>query len=153
MTERVQSAAEVLLSGTPVFVLEARVTPGKTTRIRVIVDGDTGVTIDACAQISRELNQQMEGLGITGDYNLEVTTPGVDQPLRIHRQFPKHVGRTLRVVLKDGKEIKGKLLEVGPESIRLAVEKASTKKKTEEVAEQEISLGDMEKALVMISFK
>lgn len=145
LAESIGAAVGQMLEGSPVFVLDVRVTPGKNTRIRIVVDGDKGVTIDECARISRELNRHIEGLGFTGDYSLEVTTPGVDQPLRLLRQFPKHVGRTLRVVPKEGKELRGKLMEVLPEALRLALEPSN------EV--REIPMKDIEKTYVMISFK
>jgi len=145
MAETIGAAAGQLLEGTPVFVLDVRVAPGRNTRVKLVVDGDTGVTIDECARISRELNRQMEGLGFTGDYNLEVTTPGVDQPLQLPRQFPKHIGRTLKVVPREGKEMRGKLMEVLPEALRLELEPS---KEVREVPMQAI-----EKTYVMISFK
>ena len=154
LTEDLRAAAGQLLDGSSAFVLEVRVTPGKTTRIRVIVDGDTGVTIDDCARISRELNQRMEGLGLSGDYNLEVTTPGVDQPLRVMRQFPKHIGRNLRLVTKEGREMKGKLLEVSAEGLRLVPEPAKAARKTGPDPEPVgVPFSDIEKAFVLISFK
>lgn len=133
-------------------MLDVHVTTGKVARIRVVVDGDRGVTIEDCALISRELNQQISGLGID-DYHLEVTTPGVDQPLKSLRQFPKHVGRTLKMVFRDGKVVKGKLLELVSEGLRIAVETDKKLKKGEEPEIRDVALADLEKTYVLISFK
>lgn len=133
-------------------MLDVHVTAGKVSRIRVVIDGDRGVTIEDCALVSRELNQRISGLGVE-TYNLEVTTPGVDQPLKSARQFPKHVGRSLKMVLKDGKVVRGKLLELLSDSLRIEEETEKKPRKGASPEIRDIALTDLEKTYVMISFK
>ena len=45
-------------------------------------------------------------------FHLEVSSPGLDEPLKLHRQYLKNIGRKVEVLLKDGRKIEGKLLEV-----------------------------------------
>ena len=82
------------------FLLETRTRVERgTTVIQVFVDTDIGITIDQCASISRDLAGSIESEGsLTGvRYQLEVSSPGLDQPLRLLRQYHKNVGRRFRV--------------------------------------------------------
>ena len=140
------------LEGTSLFVLDVHVTAGKVARIRVVLDGDRGVTIEDCTLVSRELNEKISGLGVD-DYHLEVTTPGVDQPLKLPRQFPKHVGRNLKMVFRDGKVVQGKLLELVADQLRVSVETEKKPRKGAEPEIRDVPLADLEKTFVLISFK
>jgi len=134
-------------------VLDVFVSPGKTARIRVILDGDTGITIDDCAKLSRELNQQMVGSDFPENYNLEVTTPGVDASLQMPRQYPKHIGRTLKLVLKnEGLTVRGQLLEVNGEGIKILKEAIKSNKK-QEPSTAYYRFDEINKTIVQVSFK
>ncbi|MDP2885638.1 MAG: ribosome maturation factor RimP [Ignavibacteria bacterium] len=67
--------------------------------LQVFVDTDKGITIESCTQISRELGNGLERDGIIqGAYRLEVSSPGIDKPLRMLRQYKKNVGRRFKVI-------------------------------------------------------
>ena len=153
IANKIRKTADDQLTGSPFFVLDVTVSSTKVGRIRLVVDGDKGVTIDDCAEISRELNQRIEGLGILEDYHLEITTPGVDQPLKTERQYPKHIGRNLKVELVDGHLINGKLMSVLKDGILLEPEKSKTKNKTEVASEMDVPFEKIKKTYVLISFK
>ena len=84
--------------------------------VQVLVDTDTGISIDACAGLSRELGPVLEDAGLfEGPYRLEVSSPGLDRPLRMLRQYPKNIGRRFRVRLRAGEapqEFRGRLTAV-----------------------------------------
>ena len=153
IAQKIRKAAENLLSEGPFFVLDVTVSSTKTGRIRMVIDGDRGVTIDDCAEISRELNQRIDGLGVLEDYNLEITTPGVDQPLKSERQFPKHIGRELKVELNDGRTVKGRLKAITADGIQLEEEVKKVKGKPEPATLTEFSFKDIKKTFVLVSFK
>ena len=89
-------------------------------KITVLLDGDHGVGIDACARISRQLGHALEEANVLEmAYTLEVSSPGLDLPLQSPRQYAKNVGRRVRVVLADGTEQSGTLTEVSEGGIRL----------------------------------
>jgi ribosome maturation factor RimP len=68
------------------------------TMIQLFIDTDRGITIDECAEISRELTRVLDGEGMfDGNYQLEVSSPGIERPLRLLRQFHKNIGRRFRV--------------------------------------------------------
>lgn len=121
-------------------------------RVLVIIDGDAGVTIDDCADLSRKLSKEFEERSFFGDdnYILEVSTPGLDQPLKLRRQFQKNIGRNLKVKLQESQE-EGKLSEVTEDYIVILQEKAVGKKKEEK--EIRIPFTEIDKAFVMVSFK
>jgi len=100
-----------------VFLVEIKVTPGN--NIKVFLDADNGVTIDTCIRINRALYKQIEedSLFPNGDFALEVSSPGVDEPLKLYRQYKKNIGRTVEVLLNDETKKQGKLIEVNNDEI------------------------------------
>jgi ribosome maturation factor RimP len=70
--------------------------------VQVLVDTDAGITIGQCAEISRRLGKILdEDTKVDGSYELEVSSPGIDRPLKLLRQYRKNVGRTFRVTKND----------------------------------------------------
>ena len=112
-----------------IFLVEVKVIPGK--NIKVFLDADNGITIDKCIKINRALYNQIEASNIfpNGDFSLEVSSPGVDEPLKLHRQYKKNIGRTVEVTLNDGTKKEGKLTGVNDEEI-IIEEKSGQGKKT-----------------------
>lgn len=131
------------------FLVEHKVKgDNRNQRLIFFVDGDNGITIDDCAKISRALGDEIESNEwISNPYTIEVSTPGVDQPLKLKRQYHKNIGRNLSLTLKDGANRKGKLVSVGETDITLEVK--LKKKETETI---QIALDDISKAIVNISF-
>jgi ribosome maturation factor RimP len=129
-------------------IVSSKKGPGK---VLLLVDADQGMTIDDCAEISRQLSKALdESPLLTDAYMLEVSTPGVDQPLKLKRQYVKNIGRKLRVKLADTIR-EGRLTEVNDERIVLAEETGEGKKK--ETINVEVSFAAIEKAFVLVSFK
>lgn len=143
-----------LLTKPDLFLVDTVISGNKVQKkIVVIVDGDQGVTIEDCASISRGLSAKLDEKSlIEENYTLEVTTPGVDMPLQLRRQYLKNVGRSLKVTLADKSIVKGKLTQVTELNIVLAVEEKEKKKKSEE-KKVELPFNSIDKALVQISFK
>jgi len=120
-------------------------------KVLVLIDGDNGITIDDCATLSRELSKTFDELDwMDESYTLEVSTPGLDQPLLLHRQYKKNVGRLLRVKSQD-QILEGRLKDVQEEKIVLTQKTGSGKK--EEIKEIDIPFSIIEKAFVLVSFK
>lgn len=68
--------------------------------VQAFVDTDKGITIDECAEISRELGRRIDqGNLIQTSYRLEVSSPGIDKPVRLLRQYPKNVGRRFKIMV------------------------------------------------------
>jgi ribosome maturation factor RimP len=95
--------------------------------IEVFVDAEKNVDADNLAEISREINSVIEEQDIIQQaYRLDVSTPGVDRPLKFLKQFPKHINRNFEVTYKTGEEVKtitGKLLSVEREELTFLSDK------------------------------
>ena len=114
----------------------------------VLLDGDEGITIDQCSQVSRELSGLLEETDlIDGKYFLEVSSAGLDFPLQSIRQYYKNVGRSLKIDLADGSQVSGELKTVEDDKIVLE------EKVKKEVITHEINLSDIKKSMVLVSFK
>jgi ribosome maturation factor RimP len=91
--------------------------------IQVFVDAEQSITLDQCTTISRAITSAIGANSLLeGDYRLEVSSPGIDRPLAHPWQYPKHVGRTLRVTVRrdDRTEVyEGTLVAVGEAGIEL----------------------------------
>jgi ribosome maturation factor RimP len=149
--EEIRKIAEEKLIEPGLFVVEVVVSARGTQKVIVIIDGDQGVTIDDCATLSRELSKVLDDAPLLNNsYLLEVSTPGLDQPLKLKRQYSKNIGRKLRVKLKET-TIEGKLTEVTPEKIMIEQEIAEGKKK--EIKAIEIQFSEIDKSFVLVSFK
>jgi ribosome maturation factor RimP len=151
---KVQELAAGKLSDPSHFVVTVRfLEKQRPARLLVIVDGDNGVTIDVCAQLSRDLSQALDENDLVPQaYTLEVSTPGLDQPLQLKRQYIKNVGRGLKVHLRNKPIVQGRLESATEEKI---VIEEQMKNATRSAATKmtEIPYEDIDKAFVMVSFK
>jgi ribosome maturation factor RimP len=152
LVEEIRNMAVANLSADK-FVVEVLVPGNKIPkRVMVIIDGDQGITIDDCAELSRSLAKQLDDRALLGDENylLEVSTPGLDHPLKLKRQYYKNIGRGLKIKRLDT-VTEGKLTAVTEDKIILAQEIGMGKKKQTNIIE--IPFSEIDKAFVMVSFK
>ena len=118
----------------------------------VFLDGDQGVNIDICAKVSRSLGDYIEQSDwIDTPYTLEVSSPGVDNPLKLLRQYPQHIGRNLQIKDKNQSVYEGTLLNVTENSI--LIEQTQGKGKKAITTQISIDFDKIETAKVLISFK
>ena len=142
---------EEALEGSNLFIVDFRILPKN--RIVLLLDGDQGVGIDECAKVSRHISHRMEEENvIEGAHTLEVSSPGVDHPLKFQRQYPQHIGRTLGIRLNDGKEYEGKLLKVEGENISIEAKIKEKGKKKVNFEEMSFALNDIKEAKIKIIF-
>jgi ribosome maturation factor RimP len=135
------------------FIVEVKIDRvADKTKILILVDADQGMTIAACASLSRALSGELETNELLDEaYTLEVSSPGLDYPLTEKRQYQKNIGRSLKVYLLSGEEVLGKLKEVEEQGIKLVVTKKEKGKKSVE-EEQIVSLNEIKKSIVQVSF-
>lgn len=121
--------------------------------VEILIDGDQGIAIDDCVKISRHVGFHLEEEEVFDNaYRLEVSSPGVDKPLKLLRQFIKNIGRNVRVLLNDGKTMEGKLLDANEENISIEYKKKEKGKKAE-VLQETIPFSEIKETKVLISFK
>jgi ribosome maturation factor RimP len=114
------------------------------------LDGDKGVGIDDCAELNRMLSDALDKVNlIEGKYLLEISTPGLDHPLQLKRQYFKNRNRKVRVKTMSA-TIEGLLAGVTDEAITVQQTTGSGKKK--ETKEITIPFTDINKTFVLVSF-
>jgi ribosome maturation factor RimP len=150
LAEQLKVYIEEAIADTNLFIVEIKGIAVK--RAMVLLDGDEGVKIEDCARVSRHINQKMEEDGLEEALiSLEVSSPGVDFPLKFERQYPQHVGRTLAIKLLDGKEIEGKLLSIDGAVIAVE-EKIKEKGKKVSLNNISLALSEIAEAKIKVTF-
>jgi len=142
---------ETLIQEEPgVFLVEIRIKP--TNNVKVFLDADNGMIIEKLVQYNRKLYRDLDESGFFpgGDFSLEISSPGLEEPLRLHRQYVKNIGREVEVVKKDGIKTEGKLISATEEEIVVEEEKGKNKKK--ELITHVISVPDIKSTRVQIRF-
>ncbi|MGA9749661.1 MAG: ribosome maturation factor RimP [Nocardioides sp.] len=117
---------------------------GKRRMLRVAVDKDGGVNLDDIAEATKEVSRILDGSDVMGElpYTLEVTSPGVDRPLTHPRHWRRNRGRLVKVTLRDGTTLIGRVSDNDEESATLDVDGEATP----------VALGEVAKAKVQIEF-
>ncbi len=153
VVEKIKDLAQSHLKDPGHFVVDVILSKHKPYKVTVILDGDQGITIDNCSLLSRALSEDLDNVDLIKDnYTLEVGTPGLDQPLKLKRQYAKNTGRQLKVHRRDKTIVQGLLKETDNDKIVLETE-LIVKGKKKELTQTEIPFSEIEKAIVMVSFK
>jgi ribosome maturation factor RimP len=140
--EQVAAAITPIIESLGFYVEDIAITSaGKRSMLTVIVDGDTHLSLDQVTVATKAISEIVENLPTLGNnpFTLEVTSPGLDRPLTKPRHWQKNKDRLIKIILNDGKEIKGRIKD----STQLAVT----------VDEQVINFADMKRATLEIEFK
>ncbi len=151
--ELVESLIADAIAGTSCFVVDLKI--GNSNDIQVEIDSDEGVTVADCVRVSRGIEHNLDRE--ENDFSLKVTSPGADQPLKVWRQYHRHIGRSVKVNTADERELSGELLSVGENSITIRTEpqKVGTGKKKVKIDAEEIEINksDIVTTKVLLSFK
>lgn len=120
--QQIQELVEAKLAEGTNFLVELTVKPGN--KITILLDNLKGVSIKDCVEMSRHvefsLDREQE------DFELQVSSPGLDQPFKVLQQYQKYLGKQVEVLTKENKKLVGKLLAVDADGIEL---EAKTKEK------------------------
>ncbi len=159
LKDKIIDLATQSLPGNEFFIVDVKVT-GKSNQQKVLVlaDGDQGISINDCAELSRTLGDLLDTSELfPGAFILEVSSPGADELIRNNRQYIKNMGRRFEIIDEEDETIIGTLESVNEDSIVILPEvkkkKASGKDKKEEPVTMEIPYSKIKKSNVIISFK
>jgi len=132
------------------FLVEVKIKA--TNNIKVFIEGDKGITIEKCVQFNRQLYKTIESSDLfpPGSFSLEVSSPGVDKPLKLQRQYLKNTGRNIEVLFNDGSVKSGRLLQVSNDDI--IVEETVGKGKKTETRQLVIPFSNIKTTTVQIEF-
>jgi ribosome maturation factor RimP len=151
LKDRVYTLLEPFLQEDPsYFLVHIKVKPGHI--IRVYIDGDQGLPIKQCTSFNRRLYKAIEEAAWfpEGDFALEVSSPGVEEPLILNRQYVKNIGRTVEVILNDETFFTGVMKEVTDKDILLEWKAGKGKKATQE--SMLIPFDNIKSTIVQIQF-
>lgn len=125
LQERTQALIE---AEKDLFLVEVRIKP--INNVKIYIDGDQGVSVDKLVSYNRKLYRQLEEEGVfpNGDFSLELSSPGLDEPIKLYRQYLKNVGRPVEVVRIDGTKVEGVLQAVSESQVELIETKGKGKK-------------------------
>jgi len=149
--QSIEALVQKLIEGVEdIFLVSVRIKP--INNIKVFLDSDIGVNIDKCARLNRAMYKviEEEAWYPEGNFSLEVSSPGVDEPLRLPRQYKKNVGRNVEVTFLDDTKVEGKMMEANEEGI--VVEYTEGKNKKAVVHTKEIAYSNMKQTIVQVSF-
>ena len=151
--DTIRQLAEAHLEGTPGFLVDVRVAEGN--QIRVLLDHDASTSIEDCMALHRHLESELDRN--VEDFSLDVSSPGLDQPLKLHRQYVKNIGRTVQVKPVEGAKVEGELVAVDEAGITVKIRekrRIEGRKAKEWVEEDQVwPFEQIQSTKVVISFK
>lgn len=142
---KIEEIAKVAAEGNDAFLVDVELKPNNV--ILVYADADSGLSINQIKMINRKIEAELDR--DVEDFNLTVSSPDLNKPLKIWRQYKKNVGRTLKVKFQD-RQAEGDLTEVTEKDITLRI---SGKKKKDPATALTIAFADITEAKVGIKFK
>ena len=154
-TEATIKAVEQMLNGLLAdhpthFLVDIWIKP--TNNIKVFIDADEGIILSLLIEYNRKLYKKLEESGLfpDGDFSLEVSSPGLDEPLKLFRQYKKNVGRYVDVTRTDSSKVEGRLIEATEDGILVETETGKGKKK--ETRQESILFDDIKSTKIQIKY-
>jgi len=150
---QIRQLIEARIAGSDLYILSVEISSGN--HIQVELESAGSVSIEDCMAVSRAIEHNLDR--DREDFSLQVSSPGLDKPLRDPRQFVKNVGRQLKVRLADGVTMEGDLVKADDDGIELQMryrERVEGKKKKIWVEESKtLTYPEIKEAKVKINFK
>ncbi|MER5888782.1 ribosome maturation factor RimP [Streptomyces sp. NPDC001941] len=150
-SERLRGLVEPLAGTRGLDVEEIEVSrAGRRRMLRIVVDSDEGVELDACADLSREISAALDESDLMGEdeYVLEVSSPGADRPLTQHRHYVRATGRLVKFQLAEGGELVARILAADEDGLDVEVPGLKGRKPTS----RRLPFAEVAKARVEIEF-
>lgn len=152
MSEEILNSDKEDFTDKDIFITDVKISGDN--RITVLIDSFESVKIKDCALLSKKIEQKLDREA--EDFELVVSSAGLDNPFTVHRQYEKNKGRIIKILTFDGEKIKGKLISVSDTEIEIEPEKKKVKKnikKTEtEIKSLIVTFSRIKEAKVVITF-
>lgn len=132
------------------FLVEVRIKP--TNNIKVFIDADEGIQLSTLIEYNRKLYKILEESALfpADDFSLEVSSPGLDEPLKKRRQYNKNVGRYVHITKNDSAVVEGKLMDSTDDGVVIETETGKGKKK--EVKTETVLFTEIKTTKIQIKF-
>lgn len=134
------------------FITELKISGSK---VEIYLDSDEGISYEKCGRLSRNIEAVIDEEGWWGGkYTLEVSSAGIGRPLVSRRQYPKNIGRQLKVKTTDGEKLSGELVAVNDEGITISYEVVTKegKKKIKSIKQHPIAWEEIGEAKIKVTF-
>ncbi|MDA3867620.1 MAG: ribosome assembly cofactor RimP [Salinivirgaceae bacterium] len=150
--ESLLEALKDAIEGTKVFIVEVKLSA--TNKISITLDHPDGLPVDECARVSKHIESVFDR--DEEDYELQVSSPGIEQAFKVTGQYTKNIGREVRVILRDGTTFEGFLTHVSDNEITVEWTELSKlpgqKKKEEKKFTEVIALNDIASTKLNLRF-
>ncbi len=140
------------IEGSGMFIVDIHVSSSN--NIRIIVDNENGVSVKECVELSRAIEGSLNR--DENDFHLEVSSPGLSEPLKVKFQYLKNIGREVEVINKEGKKFKGKLIRLTDKGLiieELVKVKGEKKRPEIKAVEKEFDFDLIQSTKVVVSYK
>jgi len=144
----IQGIVESFIKGTELFLVAVKVSSSN--RITVLADKKEGITIDECASIHRHIENSLDR--DKEDFELQVSSPGLDLPFGVIEQYFKNVGRKVEVIDNEGSKFAGKLKNITPGGFELEAE-VKVKGKAKELKDISFNFEQIKSTRVILTIK
>ena len=144
---KIVQLTEEHLQGSDKYIVDLQIKSGNI--IRLFIDGNDSVNIEECIALSRYLESNLDRE--IKDFELSVSSAGLDQPFKVYKQYLKNINKEVSVLLTNGKKHSGILTKAN--EIEIALEIPANKKKKIEKQELRFLINDIKETKSIISFK
>ncbi|MFV0500288.1 MAG: ribosome assembly cofactor RimP [Bacteroidales bacterium] len=144
--DKIIELANPAIDNTDMFIVDLKIS--KDNRISLVIDSDSGVKIQDCINVSRAIEGNLDRE--KEDFELNVMSFGVGEPLVLKRQYKKNLSREIRVIYNDSQVIEGELAEVNDDYI---IVRPKPKKKKDKIEDINIAYQNIKEAKIIVSFK
>lgn len=154
--EKIENWVQEILEDTDCFVVSSKL--GTDANYKFFIDSDTGFSLEKSVKINRALRHQIDESGLfpEGKYSLEISSPGIDEPLQQARQYQKNIGRLLQIVTNEDKVMDGRLKEINEDELLVEVKGKNSRGLPSDKLPTKmtnININNIKEATVQVEFK
>ena len=151
LNDQIHSLVQEKIAGTENFLVEDKVSPSK---VIVLIDHPQGIKIEDCVAVSRFLQEKLDTTDVFEKHELEVGSPGMEEPLKVLQQYIKRLGKNVAVTTFDGMRHTGILLSADANNIQLeeTLIVKTGKKKEKQIQNSSIPFTNIKETKVIFSF-
>jgi ribosome maturation factor RimP len=143
---KIEGLIRELTEKNEIFIVSLVISPSN--KITLLVDSMKGLNIRECVQLSRAIESGLDRE--EADFELEVSSPGLGEPLKVVSQYMKNIGREVEVLLSNGSKLSGKLLEADADGFKIEEQKKIKGKKQALLENREFKYADVNKVKIVI---
>jgi ribosome maturation factor RimP len=121
-------------------------------KVEVLIDTDQGIMLNEIVKVSKFLKYHFPNFSDT--FSIEISSPGIGKPLKVHRQYVKNIGRLLKIILSDGNKVIGRLTHVTDSYVELELNEVRARRgiKSANSTKKQIPFANIKEAIIQVEF-